>query len=133
MKIKKIDHIGIAVNTLNEALPVFEKVFNMDCNKRETVTSEGVETAFFVLGETKIELLQPITDKSALKKSLNKRGQGMHHIAIQVENIEEEMERLSREGFTLLSETPKKGANNKLVCFIHPKDTCGVLIELCQG
>jgi methylmalonyl-CoA/ethylmalonyl-CoA epimerase len=128
----RVEHIGIAVKSLTDSVPLFEKLLNMPCYKTETVESEGVNTAFFQQGETKIELLESSTAEGVIGKFIEKRGEGMHHIAFEVENIFTEMERLKGEGFELLNEQPKIGADNKLVCFLHPKSTNGVLIELCQ-
>ena len=127
---KKIEHVGIAVKELAVSIPVFEKIFNTKCYKTETVASEQVNTAFFSLGENKIELLEAVSEGSVINKFIAKKGEGLHHIAFEVEDIEAEMERLKNEGFTLLNEKPKEGADNKLVCFLHPKETNGVLIEL---
>jgi methylmalonyl-CoA/ethylmalonyl-CoA epimerase len=129
---QKAEHIGIAVKDLAVSIPLFEKILNTACYKTETVDGEMVNTAFFKLGETKIELLESITRDGVIAKFLERKGEGMHHIAFEVEDIEAEMERLSREGFQLLNTVPKLGADNKLVCFLHPKNTNGVLIELCQ-
>ena len=129
---KKVEHIGIAVKNLSASVPLFEKLLNAICYKTETVESEGVNTAFFQTGETKIELLEASNEDSPIAKFIEKKGEGMHHIAFDVEDIEVEMNRLKNEGFVLLNETPKRGADNKLVCFLHPKGTNGVLIELCQ-
>lgn len=128
----KIEHIGIAVNDLAQACNVYEKLLGTACYKTETVASEGVNTAFFKVGDNKIELLSSAADESAITKFLAKKGEGIHHIAFDVEDIYTEMERLKAEGFTLLNDEPKKGADNKLICFVHPKGTNGVLIELCQ-
>jgi methylmalonyl-CoA/ethylmalonyl-CoA epimerase len=129
---RKVEHIGIAVQKLEVSIPLFEKLLNTNCYKTEAVESEGVNTSFFQTGETKIELLEATFAESPIAKFLEKKGEGMHHIAFDVSDIEAEMIRLKGEGFTLLNEKPKKGADNKLVCFLHPKDTNGVLIELCQ-
>ena len=128
----KVEHIGIAVKSLANSVPLFEKLLNSTCYKTEMVESEKVNTAFFQEGETKIELLESATTDGIISKYLEKKGEGLHHIAIEVLDIEKEMERLKKEGFVLLNEKPKPGADNKLVCFLHPKDTNGVLIELCQ-
>jgi methylmalonyl-CoA/ethylmalonyl-CoA epimerase len=128
----KIEHIGIAVNSLNTSIPLFEKLLNAPCYKTETVASEAVSTAFFQKGETKIELLESTTSDGVIKRFIEKKGEGIHHIAFDVEDIYKEMERLRSEGFVLLNEQPKAGADNKLVCFLHPKSTNSVLIELCQ-
>lgn len=128
----KVEHIGIAVNSLEESVPLYERLLNVKCYKTETVESEGVNTAFFLKGNTKIELLEATKPESPIAKFIDKKGEGMHHIAYDVEDINEEMERLAGEGFVLLNDQPKKGADNKLVCFLHPKSTKGVLVELCQ-
>ena len=128
----KIEHIGIAVKSLADSVPLFEKLLNSLCYKTEEVASENVSTAFFEKGESKIELLESTTEDGVINKYIDKKGEGIHHIAFEVEDILAEMERLKNEGFTLLSEQPKNGADNKLVCFLHPKNTNGVLIELCQ-
>ena len=129
---KKIEHIGIAVKDLNNATALFEKLFNQDHYKSEEVLSEGVSTSFFKLGETKIELLQASNPNSPIAKFIDKRGEGIHHIAFEVENIKSEMNRLLSEGFELINTESKDGADNKKICFLHPKSTNGVLIELCQ-
>ncbi|MBT2591294.1 methylmalonyl-CoA epimerase [Pedobacter sp. ISL-68] len=128
----KIEHIGIAVKDLNSSIDIYQKLLNTDCYKTEQVASEFVNTAFFKTGENKIELLQATAPDSAIAKFIEKKGEGIHHIAFLVDDILAEMERLHKEGFVLLSESPKKGADNKMVCFVHPKDTNGVLIEICQ-
>lgn len=128
----KIEHIGIAVNDLSVSIPLFEKLLNTPCYKTEEVSAEKVMTAFFKTGESKIELVASTDPDGVIAKYISKKGEGMHHIAFDVTDIEAEMKRLVAEGFTLLNETPKKGADNKLVCFLHPKGTNGVLIELCQ-
>ncbi|WP_412469244.1 methylmalonyl-CoA epimerase [Pedobacter sp. KLB.chiD] len=129
---KKIEHIGIAVKDLNRSIAIYEKLLNTDCYKTEQVASELVNTAFFKTGENKVELLQATAPDSAIAKFIEKKGEGIHHIAFLVDDILAEMERLHQEGYVLLSESPKKGADNKMVCFVHPKDTTGVLIEICQ-
>ena len=129
---QKVEHIGIAVNSLEISIPLFEKLLNSVCYKREKVESESVETAFFKKGETKIELVAATSDLSPIHKFISKQGEGIHHLAFEVENIELEMSRLKNEGFILLNEKPKPGADNKLVCFLHPKSTNSVLVELCQ-
>ena len=129
---EKIEHLGIAVKNLEEAIPRYEKLFATTCYKRELVESQGVETAFFMVGPNKIELLGATTEDSPVAKFIAKKGEGIHHIAFAVKDIKAEMKRLSEEGFTILNEKPKIGADNKLVCFIHPKNTKGVLVELCQ-
>lgn len=128
----KVEHIGIAVHSLENAVPLYSRLLNAPCYKQEAVESEQVQTAFFQQGETKIELLEATGEASAIKRFLDKKGEGIHHIAFEVADIHAEMERLRGEGFTLLNETPKRGADNKLICFVHPKDSHGVLIELCQ-
>jgi methylmalonyl-CoA/ethylmalonyl-CoA epimerase len=128
----KVEHIGIAVRTLADSVPLFEKLLNSQCYKTEKVESEKVNTAFFKKGDTKIELLESIDATGVISKFIEKKGEGLHHIAFEVADIEAEMERLKNEGFVLLNDKPKKGADNKLVCFLHPKNTNGVLIELCQ-
>ncbi|MBS1584898.1 MAG: methylmalonyl-CoA epimerase [Bacteroidetes bacterium] len=128
----KIEHLGIAVKQLNNSIPLFEQLLNTPCYKTEVVETEGVSTAFFRTGDSKIELLEATNPGSPIAKFVDKKGEGIHHIAFEVENIEAEMKRLAALGFELLSETPKNGADNKLVCFLHPKSTNGVLIELCQ-
>ena len=133
MHMKQIEHIGIAVRNLQEACEVYERLLGVAPYKTEEVASEGVLTAFFKSGPNKIELLQATTEQSAIAQFIEKKGEGMHHIAFEVPDILAEMERLKKEGFTLLNEDPKKGADNKLVCFVHPKDCNGVLIELCQS
>jgi methylmalonyl-CoA/ethylmalonyl-CoA epimerase len=128
----KVEHIGIAVKSLEQSIPLFEKLLNISCYKTEEVTSENVNTAFFQKGETKIELLESSTPEGVVQKYIDKKGEGIHHIAFDVEDIYAEMDRLKSEGFILLNEEPKNGADNKLVCFLHPKSTNSVLIELCQ-
>ena len=127
---KKIEHIGIAVSKLSVSIPLFEKLLNTPCYKTEAVESEQVNTAFFKKGESKIELLEAYAPGTIINKFIEKKGEGIHHIAFEVDNMEEEVKRLVSEGFTLINETPKEGADNKMVCFLHPKDTNGVLIEL---
>lgn len=129
----KVEHIGIAVKELAISIPLFEKLLNSHCYKTELVEGENVNTAFFAAGDTKIELLESTTSDGVIAKYIDKKGEGMHHIAFEVNDILAEMNRLKNEGFILLNETPKKGADNKLVCFLHPKNTNGVLIELCQS
>lgn len=129
---RKIEHIGIAVKDFTISVPLFEKILNTACYKKEIVESENVNTAFFQKGETKIELLESIEADGVISKFIEKKGEGIHHIAFDVEDIEAEMLRMKSEGFVLLNEKPKQGADNKLVCFLHPKGTNGVLIELCQ-
>ena len=129
---KKIEHIGIAVNNLEASNLLFEKLLGTPPYKMEEVLSEGVKTSFFMNGPNKIELLEATTPDSPIAKFLDKKGEGIHHIAFDVEDIVAEIARLKAEGFTVLNETPKKGADNKLVAFLHPKGTNGVLVELCQ-
>ena len=130
--LKKIEHIGIAVKDLEKSEKLFSSFINNLPYKRERVDSEGVITSFFNLGDDKIELLASIDDSSAIAKFLSKNKEGIHHIAFEVDDIYAEMERLRSEGFELINEIPKKGADNKLICFFHPKSTNGVLFELCQ-
>jgi methylmalonyl-CoA/ethylmalonyl-CoA epimerase len=130
---KKVDHIGIAVKDLDASMSVYEKLLNVSCDKVEEVASENVLTAFFQAGDTKIELLAATNEDSAIAKYLTKKPEGIHHIAFEVEDIYLEINRLKKEGFTPLSQEPKKGADNKLICFFHPKDTNGVLMEICQS
>ena len=129
---QKIEHIGIAVKNLSDSNQLFEKLFGNPPYKQEEVISEGVRTSFFMNGPNKIELLEATNPESPIAKFLEKKGEGIHHIAFAVVNIVEEMARLKAEGFILINETPKKGADNKLVVFLHPKSTNSVLIELCQ-
>ena len=129
---KNLEHIGIAVKDFAAANALFTKLLNAEPYKIEEVASEGVNTSFFRMGEAKIELLEGLTPDSAITKFLEKKGEGIHHLAFEVEDIYAEMERLRAEGFTLLNEQPKHGADNKLVCFVHPKTANGVLVELCQ-
>ncbi len=128
----KIEHIGIAVKSLSQSVPLFEKLLNGQCYKTEEVTGEQVNTAFFKKGETKIELLESSSEEGVIAKFVQKNGEGIHHIAFEVEYIYLEMQRLKAEGFIALNDEPKQGADNKLVCFLHPKTTNSVLIELCQ-
>jgi methylmalonyl-CoA/ethylmalonyl-CoA epimerase len=130
--IKKIEHIGIAVKHLGNSNELFKKLFGKEHYKVEPVESEGVSTSFFMLGETKIELLEATNADSAIAKFIEKKGEGIHHIAYEVDNIYEEMKRLRAEGFEILNKEPKYGADNKLIFFLHPKTTNGVLVELCQ-
>lgn len=129
---KKIEHIGIAVNSLEEASRVYEKLFGEPAYKQEEVVDEGVKTAFFQNGPNKIELLEATNPESSIAKFIAKKGEGIHHIAFEVDDIVFEIARLKNEGFVVLNEAPKKGADNKKVAFLHPKSTNGVLIELCQ-
>lgn len=128
-----VEHIGIAVKNLEFSNDLFTKLLGVPPYKQEGVESEGVMTSFFQTGQTKIELLEATNPDSPIAKFIEKKGEGIHHIAFEVADIISEMARLKSEGFTLLNETPKKGADNKLVCFLHPKGTNSVLVELCQG
>ncbi len=130
--IKKIEHLGIAVKDINDSNNLFKRLFGIEHYKLEKVESEGVSTSFFMIGETKIELLEATQEDSAIAKFIEKKGEGIHHIAFEVDNIEEEMKRLKNEGFDLISKEAKDGADNKKICFLHPKSTNGVLVELCQ-
>ena len=127
-----IEHIGIAVKQLANSIPLFEKLLNSQCYKIETVETEQVNTAFFKLGGTKIELVEGVDPTGVIARYIDKKGEGIHHIAFEVADIETEMQRLKEEGFVLLSDKPRIGADNKLVCFLHPKETNGVLVELCM-
>jgi len=128
----KVEHIGIAVKDLNAGISLYEQLLGSPCYKKETVQSEQVETAFFLKKATKIELLASTQPDGVIAQFIDKKGEGIHHIAFEVSDIIAEMDRLKKAGFSLLNETPKLGADNKLVCFIHPKSANGVLIELCQ-
>lgn len=130
--LKKIEHIGIAVHSIEESLPVFESLLGSKSYKTETVNSEFVKTAFITIGESKIELIEATSMDSPIAKFLSKNKSGFHHMAFEVDNIETEIQRLENEGFHLIHKSPKKGADNKLIAFLHPKSTHGVLIELCQ-
>lgn len=132
IKMKKIEHIGIAVKNLEASNEIFAKLFGEPHYKVEEVESEGVNTSFFQIGANKIELLEATKEDSPIAKFIAKKGEGIHHIAFDVEDIESEIKRLKEEGFVVLNETPKQGADNKLVAFLHPKTTNGVLVELCQ-
>ena len=129
---KKIEHIGIAVKNLKASNDLYGKLLGVAPYKEEEVVSEGVKTSFFKNGPNKIELLESTSEDGPIAKFLKKKGEGIHHIAFEVDDIVAEMERLEQEGFVLLNDTPKKGADNKLVAFVHPKGTHGVLVELCQ-
>ena len=129
----KVEHIGIAVKDLNASISLYEQLLGSPCYKTESVASEQVETAFFLQNHTKIELVASTDSQGVIAKFIEKKGEGLHHIAFEVPDIIIEMDRLKNAGFTLLNEQPKKGADNKLVCFIHPKNCNGVLIELCQS
>ncbi|MBP6455707.1 MAG: methylmalonyl-CoA epimerase [Chitinophagaceae bacterium] len=129
---QKIEHIGIAVKDLEKSISLYETLLKTTCYKKEFVESEQVETAFFKTGDNKIELLASKLEDNVINKFIEKKGEGIHHIAFAVDDIFEEMERLKKEGFVLLNNEPKIGADNKLICFLHPKNTNGVLIELCM-
>jgi len=129
---KKIEHIGIVVEDMAKAEKIFSTIFGKNVYKWEEVISESVKTTFFKIGESKVELVSATNTESPIAKFLEKNREGMHHIAFAVEDIEKEMERLKKEGIRLLNDSPKTGADNQLICFLHPKDTSGVLIELCQ-
>tara|TARA_R110000787_G_scaffold17143_3_gene54124 strand:+ start:26297 stop:26698 length:402 start_codon:yes stop_codon:yes gene_type:complete len=129
---KKIEHIGIAVKSIESANKIYSSLFGYPPYKMEEVKSEGVKTSFFMTGDSKIELLEATNPDSPIAKFIEKKGEGVHHIAFAVDDIESEIIRLKKEGFIVLNETPKKGADNKLVAFLHPKSTQGVLVELCQ-
>ena len=128
----KVDHIGIAVHSLKTSIPLYERLLGSNCYKTEQVTGEQVDTAFFLQDGAKIELVESLDPNGVIAKFIAKKGEGLHHIAFEVPDIHAEMERLKKEGFTLLNESPKSGADNKWVCFVHPKDAGGVLVELCQ-
>jgi len=128
----KVEHVGIAVKNLEEANNRFKALLDSESYKTESVESEGVNTSFFKIGETKIELLEATDPESPIFKFLAKKGEGIHHIAFEVDDIEAEISRLKSEGFEIIGDSPKKGADNKLVCFVHPKSANGVLVELCQ-
>ena len=129
---KKPEHIGIAVKDLEVSIPLFEKLLGTECYKREAVEAEQVVTAFFRVGDTKVELLESIGGGGVISRFIEKKGEGLHHIAFEVEDIHAEMERLKAAGFQLLQEEPRPGADNKLICFLHPKSTNGVLVEICM-
>jgi methylmalonyl-CoA/ethylmalonyl-CoA epimerase len=129
----KIEHLGIAVKNIEQSNSLFEKLLNTPPYKMEEVATEGVRTSFFKVGDSKIELLEATREDSPIAKFIEKKGEGIHHIAFEVADIHAEMKRLEAEGFTLLNKEPKRGADNKWVCFLHPKGTNGVLIELCQS
>ena len=128
----KIEHIGIAVKNMDDSNHLFSKLFGKASYKTEAVESEGVKTSFFKVGNNKIELLEATSEDSPIAKFIEKKGEGIHHIAFEVDNIYHEIQRLKKEGFTMIHEEPKKGADNKLIAFLHPKSSNGVLIELCQ-
>ena len=129
---KKPEHIGIAVKDLEVSIPLFEKLLGTECYKREAVEAEQVVTAFFRVGDTKVELLESTGGGGVISRFIEKKGEGLHHIAFEVEDIHAEMERLKAAGFQLLQEEPRPGADNKLICFLHPKSTNGVLVEICM-
>ncbi|MFI5172227.1 MAG: methylmalonyl-CoA epimerase [Chitinophagales bacterium] len=129
---KKIEHLGIAVKNIDESNNLFARLFGKEYYKIENVEREGVKTSFFMLGETKVELLEAVTEESAISKFIAKRGEGIHHIAFAVDDIYAEMKRMEDAGFQLLSKEPMEGADNKMICFLHPKSTNGVLVELCM-
>src|SRR5438309_11208119 len=129
---KKVEHIGIAVKSLADSVQLFTKLLNTACYKTEEVESEKVKTAFFKTADTKVELLESSVADGVIARFIEKKGEGLHHIAFEVEDIGEEIVRLKKEGFVFINDTPKRGADNKMVCFLHPKETNGVLIELCQ-
>ena len=130
--IKKIEHVGIAVKDLEKSNKLFKKLLGQTSYKTENVESENVATSFFKIGEQKIELLKSTSENSSVSRFLERRGEGMHHLALHVEDIPKEIQRLENEGFSFVSKTPVKGADNKMIVFLHPKTTNGVLIELCQ-
>ncbi|HYG40841.1 MAG TPA: methylmalonyl-CoA epimerase [Cytophagales bacterium] len=130
--ILKVDHIGVAVKDLSNSNKLFAALLGRDNYKIEEVTSESVTTSFFNVNDTKIELLAAISDQGPISKFIEKKGEGIHHIAFEVEDIYEAIEELKAEGFTFINEEPKQGADNKLICFVHPKTSNGVLVELCQ-
>jgi methylmalonyl-CoA/ethylmalonyl-CoA epimerase len=130
--INRIDHIGIAVSSLEDSIPIFEKLLDTKLNKREAVDSQKVEAAFFKVGTGTIELLEPISHDSEIQKFIKRKKEGVHHIALNVSNIEEEIKRLEKNGFQFVSKTPIIGANNKKIVFLHPKSTNGVLVEICE-
>ena len=128
----KIEHIGIAIKDMDSAIKIYEQLLNTKCYKVENIESEGVKTAFFKIGDSKIELLEATNPESPIAKFIEKRGAGMHHIAFDVTDIESEIERLLSQDFLLIQKTPKNGADNKKMAFLHPKSTAGLLVELCQ-
>lgn len=133
ISIMHIDHIGIAVKDIEKAVETYEKLLNTECYKREVVDGQKVDTAFFRTGESKVELLGATEPDSVIQKYVDRHGEGVHHVAFEVDDIHAELKRLREEGFTLLSEKPSRGADNKLVAFVHPKDNHGVLVEICQS
>jgi len=128
----KVEHIGIAVKDLATSIPLFEQLLGSPCYKTESVDSESVNTAFFLQQSTKIELLESSKPEGPIAKFIDKKGEGMHHIAFEVDDLKAEIERLKSEGFKFINEEPKRGADNKMVCFLHPKSTNGMLVEICQ-
>lgn len=130
--LRKIEHLGIAVENMDEAIEMYEKLLGVSCYKTEHVYSESVKTAFFQVGDSKIELLEATDENSPIAKFLSKRGGGFHHVAFDVENIEDEIDRLKNLGFVFIQEMPKDGADNKRIAFLHPKSSAGLLVELCQ-
>lgn len=129
---KSVEHIGIAVNDLSVSIPLFEKLLKTKSYKTEVVEDQNVTTVFFKTGETKIELLKANSEDNVIQKFIRSKGEGVHHIAFEVENILDEIQRLKEEGFIILNEELQRGADNKLICFVHPKTANGILIELCQ-
>jgi methylmalonyl-CoA/ethylmalonyl-CoA epimerase len=130
--VKRIEHLGIAVENIEESIDLYERLLGSKCYKDEIVSSEGVRTAFIMVGESKIELLEATNGESAIAKFLNKNREGFHHVAFEVDDIDAELTRLNKEGFKLIHNNPKPGADNKRIAFLHPKSTKGMLIELCQ-
>lgn len=130
--LKKIEHLGIAVESIEKSIPIYEALLETSCYKIETVESEFVKTAFLQIGESKIELLEATDPSSPIAKFLDKKGKGIHHIAFEVDNIEAEIERLQKLDFVMIQQTPKSGADHKIIAFLHPKSTDGILVELCQ-
>jgi methylmalonyl-CoA/ethylmalonyl-CoA epimerase len=128
----KIEHIAFAVNSLSNSIPLFEKLLGTPCYKTETVETEKVKTAFFQTGESKVEILESLTQDGVIARFIDKKGEGMHHVAFAVEDLASEILRLKADGFEFINDLPRKGADNKLICFLHPKSTNGILIELCQ-
>ena len=128
----KVEHIGIAVKDLSVSVPLYEQLLNTDCYKKEAVETEGVQTAFYLTGASKIELLESMQPDGVIARFIEQKGEGLHHIAFEVSDIRAEMSRLKAAGFRLLSDEPKRGADNKWVCFVHPKSAGGVLVELCE-
>jgi methylmalonyl-CoA/ethylmalonyl-CoA epimerase len=128
----KVEHIGIAVKNLSVSVPLYEQLLNTNCYKKEAVETEGVQTAFYLTGASKIELLESLQSDGVIARFIEQKGEGLHHIAFEVPDIRAEMSRLKAAGFRLLSDEPKRGADNKWVCFVHPKSAGGVLVELCE-